>query len=73
MKRITIDRFDGIYAICEDKDKAFFAIELSELPKGAKSGDVLLITDEGTLEIDVEETERRRQRVLEKQKKVFGL
>ncbi|MCF2651804.1 DUF3006 domain-containing protein [Anaeromassilibacillus senegalensis] len=73
MKRITIDRFDGIYAICEDKDKAFFAIELSELPKGAKSGDVLLITDEGTLEIDVEETERRRQRVLEKQKKVLGL
>lgn len=73
MKRITIDRFEGIYAICEDKDKAFFAIELSELPKGAKSGDVLLITDEGTLEIDVEETERRRQRVLEKQKKVLGL
>ena len=73
MKRITIDRFDGIYAICEDKDKAFFALELSELPKGAKSGDVLLITDEGTLEIDVEETERRRQRVLEKQKKVLGL
>lgn len=73
MKRITIDRFDGIYAICEDKDKAFFAIELSDLPKGAKSGDVLLITDEGTLEIDVEETERRRQRVLEKQKKVLGL
>ena len=73
MKRITIDRFDGIYAICEDKDKVCFAIELSELPKGAKSGDVLLITDEGTLEIDVEETERRRQRVLEKQKKVLGL
>ena len=73
MKRITIDRFDGIYAICEDRDKDFFALELSELPKGAKSGDVLLITDEGTLEIDVEETERRRQRVLEKQKKVLGL
>ena len=73
MKRITIDRFDGIYAICEDRDKAFFALELSELPKDAKSGDVLLITDEGTLEIDVEETERRRQRVLEKQKKVLGL
>ena len=29
MKQITIDRFDGIYAICEDKDKAFFAIEAS--------------------------------------------
>ena len=60
MKQITIDRFDGIYAICEDKDKAFFAIETSELPQGAKAGDVLKITDDGVLSIDVEETERRR-------------
>lgn len=73
MKKITIDRFDGIYAICEDKDKAFFAIEINELPKGAKAGDVLQITDEGTLEIDEEETQRRRQRVLEKQKKLLGV
>ena len=71
MKQITIDRFDGIYAICEDKDKAFFAIETSELPQGAKAGDVLKITD--ALSIDVEETERRRARILEKQKKLMGL
>ena len=42
MKQITIDRFDGIYAI-------------------------------GALSIDVEETERRRARILEKQKKLMGL
>ena len=66
-------RFDGIYAICEDKDKAFFAIETSELPQGAKAGDVLKITDDGALSIDVEETERRRARILEKQKKLMGL
>ena len=71
MKQITIDRFDGIYAICEDKDKAFFAIETSELPQGAKAGDVLKITDDGAL--SVEETERRRARILEKQKKLMGL
>ena len=71
MKQITIDRFDGIYAICEDK--AFFAIETSELPQGAKAGDVLKITDDGALSIDVEETERRRARILEKQKKLMGL
>ena len=73
MKQITIDRFDGIYAICEDTDKAFFAIETSELPQGAKAGDVLKITDDGALSIDVEETERRRARILEKQKKLMGL
>ena len=72
MKKMIIDRFEGIYAICEDKDKAFFAIEQTELPAGAKSGDVLKITDEGTLEIDKEETERRRSRILGKQKKMVG-
>ena len=76
MKQITIDRFDGIYAICEDEDKAFFAIETSELPQSAKAGDVLKITDDGALSIDeraIMETERRRARILEKQKKLMGL
>ena len=72
MKKMIIDRFDGTYAICEDKDKAFFAIDQTELPAGAKTGDVLVITDDGTLEIDVAETERRRNRILEKQKKLLG-
>ncbi len=73
MKKMIIDRFDGVYAICEDKDKAFFAIDQTELPSGAKVGDVLMITDDGALKIDVEETERRRNRILEKQKKLMGL
>ena len=72
MEKMIIDRFDGVYAICEDKDKAYFAIDQTELPAGAKAGDVLVITDDGTLEIDVEETERRRNRILEKQKKLLG-
>lgn len=73
MKKIVIDRFDGIYAICADKDKSFFAIELGELPQGTKAGDVLVITDDGTLEIDQEETARRRQRAQEKRAKLLGL
>ncbi|MBO5253280.1 MAG: DUF3006 domain-containing protein [Clostridia bacterium] len=73
MKKMIIDRFDGVYAICEDKDKAFFAIDQTELPEGAKVGDVLMITDDGALKIDTEETERRRRRMLEKQKKLMGL
>lgn len=73
MKKMIIDRFDGVYAICEDKDKAFFAIDQTELPEGAKVGDVLMITDDGGLKIDTEETERRRRRMIEKQKKLMGL
>ena len=47
MKQLVIDRLEGKYAICTDKDQKFFAIELPELPAGAKAGSVLTITDEG--------------------------
>ena len=45
---------------------------LSELPKEAKPGCVLQITDEGELRLDEEETQRRRQRILDKQRRAFG-
>ena len=52
MKQLSIDRFEGKFAICEDSEEKFYAIETSELPEGAKEGDVLRITDEGELLID---------------------
>lgn len=71
MKTLIIDRFENGYAICEDKDKSFFGIELSELPQGAKSGDVLDIDDNGKIKINVEETQRRKSRMQGKMKKLF--
>ena len=50
MKTLTIDRMEGIYAICTDKDKKYFAIPTSELPSGAAAGAVLGIDEEeGTI------------------------
>ena len=72
MKQLIIDRFEGTFAICEDKDLRYFGIEKEELPTGAEEGTVLVIDDYGNLHIDAEETERRRQRILAKQKKLFG-
>ena len=55
MKTLTISRMEGIYAICEDENRKFFAIEVSELPRGAAAGDVLRVDDEeGSLSIDRE-------------------
>lgn len=62
MKTLTIDRLEGIYAICRDKDKKFFAIEISELPKGAAPGDVLAVDEEaGTVSVDAEATAAKRK------------
>lgn len=55
LKNLKINRFEGIYAICEDPDQKLFAIETTEMPKGAVIGDVLSVDDEtGTLKIDAE-------------------
>lgn len=71
-KKLVIDRFEGKYAICEDGEQKYFAIESSELPAGAAAGTVLLISEEGELTLDLEETERRKKLMAEKQRKAFG-
>ncbi len=71
-KKLVIDRFEGKYAICEDGEQKYFAIESSELPAGAAAGAVLLISEEGELTLDLEETERRKKLMVEKQRKAFG-
>ena len=60
MRQLLIDRFEQNYAICEDKEKHMFAIEKTELPKEAKEGDILKISEEGELNIDRKATQRRK-------------
>ena len=72
MKTLIIDRFEGTYAICEDSDEKFFAIEISELPQGAAEGDVLDVNDsEGTLSINEEATAQKRNKTKKLQDKLF--
>ena len=55
MRTLTIDRIEGIYAICTDKSQKddkqkFFGIQISELPQGASAGDTISVNDEaGTI------------------------
>ncbi|MDF1496029.1 DUF3006 domain-containing protein [Caproiciproducens sp. CPB-2] len=72
MKMLVIDRFEGTYAICEDKDQKFFAIETTELPQGAREGDVLNVdAAEGALSINAEATAQRRSKTKKLQDKLF--
>ncbi len=61
-RKVVIDRFEGIYAICEDRDQKLFAIAIAELPAGVKEGHVIEICDDGTLFIDEKETDIRREK-----------
>ena len=70
MRILVIDRFEGTYAICEDKDQKFFAIETNELPAGATEGTVLEIDDEGVLHTKEEKRGARRPKTKKLQDKL---
>ncbi|HAH78124.1 MAG TPA: DUF3006 domain-containing protein [Ruminococcaceae bacterium] len=60
MKKLTIDRLEGKFAICRDADRKWFAIEISELPKGAAAGSSLTVDDErGTLSLAAEAPQKK--------------
>ena len=71
MKQRIVDRFEGKYAICEDKEQKYFAIETEELPQDVSEGSVLEITEEGELRLNQEETQARRERIAAKQRRAF--
>lgn len=60
--KITIDRFEGKYAVCEKENLDIIHIEIDKLPKGVKEGDVLIIEGDN-IRIDKDETENRRERI----------
>ena len=68
---IIVDRIEGAFAVCEMDDKSMQNIALSELPAGIKEGDVLAISDDGELAIDVEETARRRSKIKKMQNSIW--
>jgi hypothetical protein len=60
--KVTIDRFEGEYAVCEKSDKTMINIEKSKLPAGAKEGDILSIEDDN-IKIDAGETVKRKRNI----------
>lgn len=72
MKKVTVDRFEGDFAVCEDENFSRVLIEKQKLPQGVTAGCVLSVFDDGKISINAEEAEIRRRRIAEKQRKVFG-
>lgn len=63
--KYTIDRISEIVVICEDENGDMVKVKASALPEGVREGDILTEAD-GTWTLELEETERRRQRIREK-------
>jgi len=59
---VIIDRFEGIYAVCEKEDKTMMDIKRINLPSGAKEGDVLIINN-NIITVDIDETKKRHSEI----------
>jgi hypothetical protein len=60
--RVTIDRFEGEYAVCEKPDRAMLNIKKNRLPTGVKEGDVLVIEGD-VIRIDSGSTANRKKAI----------
>jgi hypothetical protein len=60
--KVTIDRFEGDFAVCERPDKTMINIQNSKLPNNAKEGDILLIKGD-RIEINSDETAKRKKNI----------
>lgn len=62
--KVTIDRFEGRFAVCEKDDRTMVNIGRDKIPHGAAEGDVLDIEGD-KITVDAAETERRKKEIEE--------
>ena len=72
MEYVSVDRFEGGFAVCEREDRTFLNIEREKLPKDVREGSVLRIENSGKISLDLEEEKRRRDEIIKLQNKLFG-
>lgn len=68
--RVTIDRFENNFAVCEKDDRSMINVERNKIPLEAKEGDILDI--EGNfVSINKTETEKRKKQIDEMTKDLW--
>jgi hypothetical protein len=58
--KVTIDRFEGNFAVCEKADRTMINISKEKIPPEAKEGDILII-DGDEIKIDASGTTKRKK------------
>jgi hypothetical protein len=60
--KVTIDRFEGEFAVCEKADRTMINISKDKIPTEAKEGDILII-ERDYIKVDVSGTTNRRKNI----------
>lgn len=69
MKKFIVDRFEEEYAVLEKEEGGTVDVLKSELPE-VREGDVLTY-ENGIYTVDCEETQKRKELIREKMRKLF--
>ncbi|MBR1482537.1 MAG: DUF3006 domain-containing protein [Ruminococcus sp.] len=70
MKKFTVDRFEGAFAVLECENGSFVEMERSALPKNLREGDIIRF-DANSCFLSEDETVRRRQKMQTLMEKLF--
>lgn len=71
-KILVIDRFEGDFAVCEDRESGkMHNIEISKLPQNVKEGDVIKLKN-NQYSIDEEKNKEIEERINNKRKNLFN-
>ena len=71
MKKASVDRILENYATCEDFKGQIFEINIKDLPKGIKEGDIININDK-KITVDNLETQNRKNKLIKLQNEIFN-
>lgn len=71
VKKASIDRIFENYATCEDFDGITFLIDIKNLPKNIKEGDIINISG-NKITVDALETQKRRDILIKLQNEIFN-
>ncbi len=68
--KYIVDRIEGNLAVCETENMSVTVISLADLPAGTHEGSVVIFKN-GTYTLDVDEEQKRRDRILALQDGIF--
>ncbi|MGN1479155.1 MAG: DUF3006 domain-containing protein [Acutalibacteraceae bacterium] len=69
--KLTVEQIENGIAKCEKEDGTFTEIEVSSLPDGVKSGDIIFYQD-GEYSVLKEQTDEQKKKMLELQSRLFN-
>lgn len=66
-----VDRIESGIAVLEDENMKHTEISINSLPENTKEGSVLVLNSNGAFTLDMAQTEKRKQKMLDLQNKLF--